>query len=167
MERVEGKIAAILDRTTVVINRGARDGVSEDDVFWIYSELGPFTDPDTKENLGTTKEIWGKVVVTTVEERFCVAKTEYQVKNFAAMMGLANIFGTTTEQIRLPVDESQISNKLTKIKVGFNAILQKQQAEIVEKKVAALPAKTSDEDEASNSVQSREKLNSSSSDASD
>jgi len=167
MEKLEGKIAAILDRTTVVINRGARDGVSEDDVFWIYSELGPFIDPDTKENLGTTKEIWGKVVVTTVEERFCVAKTEYQVKNFAALMGLANLFGTTTEHIRLPVDESQISNKLTKIKVGFNAILQKQQLEIVEKKVEALPANISDEDGASELAQNQEELNSNSSDPSE
>jgi hypothetical protein len=135
----EGKIAAILDRTTVVINRGSKNNVSKHDAFWIYSELGPFFDPDTKEDLGTTKRIWGKVVVSAVEERFCIAKTEYQISNFAALAGLTALFGTT--RIQLPVDETQIQRDLTKIEIGFKAILEKQQAQVTEKKVEALPPK--------------------------
>lgn len=141
MERTEGKIAAILDRTSVVINRGSIDGVSKKDIFWIYSELGPFFDPDTKESLGTTKRIWGKVVVSSVEARFCIAKTEYQTRNLSPLVSLANLFGTSIEQIQLPVDESQISRDLTKIEIGFKAILEKHQEQVTEKKVEALPPK--------------------------
>jgi hypothetical protein len=141
METVKGKIAAILDRTTVVVNRGFKDGVARNDIFWIYSEIGPFFDPDTKENLGTSKRIWGKVVVSSVEERFCIAKTEYQTKNISPLAGLANLFGTTIEQIKLPVEESQISRDLTKIEIGFKAILEKHQEKLTEKNVKTLPPK--------------------------
>lgn len=141
MGQTIGKIAAILDRTTVVINRGSRDGVSQKDMFWIYSELGPFVDPDTNEDLGTTKKVWGKVVVTSVEERFCVAKTEYQARNFAVLAGLTSFFETTVEQVKLPVDESQIAKGLTKVEVGFKAFLEKHQENIIERKVEALPVK--------------------------
>jgi hypothetical protein len=140
MQKLEGKIAAILDRSTVVVNRGSDDGVSRNDVFWIYSDLGPFFDPDTQENLGVTKKIWGKVVVSTVEKRFCLAKTEYQTKNLAALTGLANLFGTTIEQIQLPVEESEISRHLTKVGVGSKAMFEKHQKKISEKKIQALPA---------------------------
>lgn len=125
----------------MVINRGSKDGVSKKDIFWIYSELGPFFDPDTKDNLGTSKRIWGKVVVSSVEERFCIARTEYQTRNLSPLAGLANLFGTTVEQIQLPVEESQISRDLTKIEVGFKALLEKHQETVAEKKVEALPPK--------------------------
>jgi hypothetical protein len=139
MNKIEGKIAAILDKTTVVINRGYKDGVSKNDIFWIYSELGPFIDPDTKESLGTTKRIWGKVVVSNVEERFCIAKTEYQTRYLSPLVDLSTLFGTTRQQIQLPVDESQISKDLTKVEIGFKALLEKHQAQVIEKKVEALP----------------------------
>jgi hypothetical protein len=85
------------------------------------------------------------VIVSTVEDRFCIANTEYQLINFAALAGLSNLFGTTREQIKLPVEESQILTGLTKIKVGFKAILEKQQAKLPEKRVEALPPKANDE----------------------
>lgn len=150
MARIEGKIAAILDHTSVVINLGSKDGVSKNDVFWIYSEIGPFFDPDTEENLGSTKQIWGKVIVSTIEERFCIAKTAYEVSNFLPLLGIANLFGTTTTQIRLPINENQVQKgSLTKIEVGFKVLLEKQQEQITEKKVKALPksSKSSDDKE--------------------
>lgn len=75
---IEGKIAALLDKTTVVINRGAYHNVGIGDTFYIYSQIGPFTDPETGDDLGTTTKVWGKVEVTIVEDGFCVARTQYR-----------------------------------------------------------------------------------------
>jgi hypothetical protein len=126
MANIDGKIAAILSPAKVVINKGSKDGVEEGDYFLIYSELGPFSDPDTKQNLGSTKQIWGKVGVSIVEKRFCIAETETRLRNpFWESGALAALFGTTREQIRLPVNEGQILKGLEKIEVGFPARLVK------------------------------------------
>lgn len=126
MAKVEGKIAAILSPVKVVINKGSKDGIEDGDYFVIYSELGPFPDPDSKEDLGSTKQIWGRVLVTIVENRFCIAETETRLRNpFIESGALAALFGTTREQIRLPVNEGQIWKGLEKIEVGFPARLVK------------------------------------------
>jgi hypothetical protein len=132
--RIEGKIAAILSPSKVVINRGSNDGVEEGDYFYIYSQLGPFTDPDTKENIGSAKQIWGKVQVTTVERRFCIAETETRFVNpfFNSRMLSALLGGTTTEKIKLPVNEGQIWKGLEKVEIGFPALLVKQEEESVD-----------------------------------
>lgn len=136
METLEGKIAAILDKNTVVINRGSLDGVQLRDEFYIYSLIGPITDPDTKENLGTTKKVWGKVVVTRLEERFCVAETDYELNN---LLIFRNMLGSRVE---LPVDEYDISKGLTKIKVGFAVFSRKSLPAIAQTKVERLPEPT-------------------------
>ena len=143
MENADGKIAAILSRTRVVINRGSLNGVEKGDSFLIYTQIGPFYDPDTKENLGTTTELWGRVSVTTVEDRFCVAETGYEHKGpLWNQIVLSNMFGSTTERIILPVREEQIQTGLTKIQVGFLAKLVKKENDNTEKKVEALPSKS-------------------------
>lgn len=118
MDKIEGKIAAILDKTTVVINRGSDHGVEHGTEFYIYTKIGPFFDPDTGDNLGETTKVWGKVRASIVENRFSVAKTEYSVKfSIDPQSILAKFFGTI--RIELPVDESDIEITVQKIKVGF------------------------------------------------
>jgi|ERR1051326_2045949 hypothetical protein len=125
MSQVEGKIAAILSPAKVVINKGSKDGIEVGDYFYIYSELGPFTDPDSKQTLGSTKQIWGRVEVSVVENRFCIAETETRLINPVFGASLAALFGTTNEKIKLPVEEGQIWKSLERIKVGFPALLVK------------------------------------------
>jgi hypothetical protein len=129
--QIEGKIAAILSSSKVVINRGSNDGVEQGDYFYIYSQLGPFTDPDTKENIGSAKQIWGKVQVKTVERRFCIAETETRFVNpiFNSRTLSALFGGTTTEKIKLPINEGQIWKGLEKVEIGFPALLVKQEEE--------------------------------------
>jgi len=123
---IEGKIAAILSSSKVVINKGSNDGVEQGDFFYIYSEQGPFEDPDTKKSLGTTRQYWGKVLVKSIEKRFCIAETEIVFRN--PFRNLAILFGETTEKARLPIDESQIWKGVEKVEVGFRAMLVKQVA---------------------------------------
>ncbi len=125
MSNIEGKIAAILSATQVVINRGSNDGVEQGDYFLIYSELGPFPDPDSNEDLGSTKQIWGRVNVRIVENRFCIAETETKLRNPFDSGALAALFGTRIEKIKLPVNEGQIWKGLEKIGIGFPARLVK------------------------------------------
>jgi hypothetical protein len=140
MAIVDGKIAAILSPAKVVINRGSNDGVEKGDYFLIYTELGPFADPDTKQNLGTTKQVWGKVEVRTVEARFCIAETETRLRNpFLESGAIAALLGSTVQQIKLPVDESQISTGLEKIEIGFPARLVKAIRESEEEGAEELP----------------------------
>ena len=135
---VEGKIAAILDRTSVVINRGSDHGVEKGTEFYIYSRLGPFFDPDSGENLGETTKIWGKVRATIIENRFCVAETDYR-SSYAMlpMIALENLFRT---RIELPVDESDITTFTEKIQVGFPVMIVPKIRQIVNKETLALPS---------------------------
>jgi hypothetical protein len=116
MKPIEGKIAAIIDTTTVVINKGRADGVKRDEEFYVYTELGPFFDPDTGENLGGTKSVWGRVHVTILEERFCVAETGWTWES--GPMDWRKMFGEKV-QIELPVAEEDIADDwLLEVKVG-------------------------------------------------
>lgn len=114
--RIEGKIAAILDKNTIVINRGLQHGVIKGETFYIYTQLGPFFDPDTNENLGMTWRVWGRVEVTIVEKLFCVARTEF----FNPLLNLVHLHGVFGSRIELPVDDGDITPLVEKIKVGFN-----------------------------------------------
>lgn len=107
-EYLEGKIAAILDDKTVVINKGSSNGVVKNDKFYIYSEIGPFVDPESGEELGAHKKILGSVVVDTVEDKFCIASTPTKVV-ISDFSGIAqDIFMPKKRERRsLPIDESQ------------------------------------------------------------
>jgi len=119
--KIEGKIAAILDDKTVVINRGSSSGVNEGDKFHIYSEVGPFEDPDSGKELGVHRRIIGSVVVDTVEDKFCIASTPTRVviKDLAGITQ-SLFMPEKRERLSLPIDESQkheISGSF-KVKVG-------------------------------------------------
>ncbi|MBE3142038.1 MAG: hypothetical protein IMZ53_15805 [Thermoplasmata archaeon] len=145
---IEGKIAAILDKTSVVINRGSDQGIEKGTEFYIYTKLGPFFDPDSGESLGETTKIWGKVQATIVEKRFCVAETKYYTSyNFIPMIALENIFRTRVE---LPVDESDITILAEKIKVGFPVMLVPRIRQIEDKEVLALPDSDSQDQKTDN-----------------
>jgi len=137
MSNVEGKIAAILSPVKVVINKGSDDGVEKGDYFVIYSELGPFTDPDNSQPLGSTRQSWGRVKVTIVEKRFCVAETEVQFRN--PFINVAKILGGGMQQEQLPVDETQIWQTVEKVEIGFPARLIKPVRQPEEKQVHELP----------------------------
>ena len=111
---IRGNVAAILDDTTVVINRGMNHGVQRQDIFYIYTELGPFEDPESGEDLGTAQKILGRVTVETVEDRFCIASSAGRT----SVISLPTPFAT--RRSRLPIDEShkRQGGSSLKIRVG-------------------------------------------------
>lgn len=74
-ESITGKVAAIIDATTLVLNVGAEQGVTEGHLFAIVAPHGEVIDPDTGENLGLWESVKGRVVVTHVQPRMCTVRT--------------------------------------------------------------------------------------------
>lgn len=65
-----GKVAEVIDKHLVAINRGERDGVEFGDLF----DIGMIViDPETGESLGSLPGLHVKVF--DVQERFCLAET--------------------------------------------------------------------------------------------
>lgn len=77
-EPITGKIAAIIDDTTLVLSVGSRDGVREGMVFAIVSTHQDIADPDSGESLGTWEAVKARVVVSHVQERMATVRSPLQ-----------------------------------------------------------------------------------------
>ena len=74
---LEGKVAKILGRGEVVINKGRTDGVKAGMLFEIFAPEGEAVwDPDTGEPLGTVEDVKSKAEITEVKERLAVARLQ-------------------------------------------------------------------------------------------
>lgn len=145
MTAIEGKIAALLDKATVVINRGKFDGVSRDDEFYVYTELGPFIDPDTGEDLGTTRKVVGRIKVTILENRFSIAETNRAWRSSLAQDPLGGLFGQWV-QTELPVAvEDLIEEWYDQVSVGTPVISVRRATQISSGGTAALLASVGEE----------------------
>ncbi len=72
---VEGKVAKILGKGEVVLNRGRTHGVRTGMLFEIFAAEGEEVwDPDTGETLGTVEDVKAKAEVTEVKEKLAVAR---------------------------------------------------------------------------------------------
>ena len=69
MAQVKGKIAKIIDESTVILNVGAKDGVTSGMRFVIYEEGEEVQDPDTGDSLGAWEVVKGEVAAKHVQER--------------------------------------------------------------------------------------------------
>lgn len=118
------KIAKIVNDYTFIINGGSTDGVEEADEFNIVQkEDFEVLDPDTGESLGSYELIKGKIYATNIYPKFsiCETRTYQQTVNTNAFQNIiGNSTKTITSNIRLDVDEDQITGGLTPdpIKVG-------------------------------------------------
>ncbi|MDE2807469.1 MAG: hypothetical protein OXN90_03550, partial [Gemmatimonadota bacterium] len=66
---IEGKVAAIIDDTTLVLNVGSEQGVQEGMAFAIFASHGEIEDPDSGQSLGRWEAVKARVVATHVQER--------------------------------------------------------------------------------------------------
>jgi hypothetical protein len=71
---IHGKVAAIIDDTTLVLNVGADQGVEEGMAFVVYAEHDEVRDPDTGEALGRWEAVKARVVVTHVQPRLSTVR---------------------------------------------------------------------------------------------
>lgn len=62
------KVAKVLDEFTVVINKGANDGIKKGQKFLIYNLAEEIIDPDKNESLGSLEIVRGTGKVTHLQE---------------------------------------------------------------------------------------------------
>ena len=82
---IEGKVAAIIDDTTLVLNVGLEDGVKEGMFFSIFALHGEIKDPDSGEALGNWEMVKARVIATHVQPRLCTVRAPMRVE--APMIG--------------------------------------------------------------------------------
>jgi hypothetical protein len=96
---VEGKVAKILGKGEVVLNRGRSHGVRQGMLFEIFAPEGEEVwDPDTGETLGTVEDVKAKAEVTEVKEKLAVARLFDAASPFGAA-GAAG-FGELQENLQ-------------------------------------------------------------------
>jgi hypothetical protein len=72
---VEGKVAKILGKGEIVLNRGSSHGVRKGMLFEVFAPEGEEVwDPDTGETLGTVEDVKAKAEVTEVKDKLAVAR---------------------------------------------------------------------------------------------
>jgi hypothetical protein len=74
-KQITGKVAAIIDDTTLVLSVGSDRGVFEGQLFAIVSTHDQVFDPDTGESLGEWESVKGRVIVTHVQQRMATAQS--------------------------------------------------------------------------------------------
>ena len=72
---IEGKVAAIIDDTTLVLNVGSEQGVQEGMAFAIFALQGEIEDPDSGESLGRWEVVKARVLATHVQARLCTVRS--------------------------------------------------------------------------------------------
>ncbi|OHC01898.1 MAG: hypothetical protein A3H23_09390 [Planctomycetes bacterium RIFCSPLOWO2_12_FULL_40_19] len=76
MEKIEGKVAKILDEYSIVINVGRDNGVVDGMVFVVFVQSDDeVKDPDSGETLGKLEHVKDYILVSHVQDKFstCVA----------------------------------------------------------------------------------------------
>ncbi len=84
-------VAKVVDRYTVILNKGARDGIRTGQRFLIYA-FGDedIIDPETKENLGRVEIVKGTGKVTHVQDKLATVASDME-----------EFPGTTTRSLKL------------------------------------------------------------------
>ena len=116
---IRGKVAAILDTTSVVINLGAADGITKGEEFHFFGEMGPFPDPDTGEPLGGIRQRKATVRVSLVAERFCIARTRLRSK-WELGQSISELLGSYEE---LPIDRTDLFRNPKEFRVTVGTVV--------------------------------------------
>ena len=74
-DTISGKVAAVIDDTTLVLNLGRESGVREGMLFAIVSDHQDVADPDSGESLGKWEFVKARVLVTHVQEKMCTVRS--------------------------------------------------------------------------------------------
>jgi hypothetical protein len=70
MDSIKGKVLAIIDEFTVVLNIGSENNVTEDMMFAICTIRDEITDPATGKYLGKYENMKAKINVKNVAEKY-------------------------------------------------------------------------------------------------
>lgn len=118
-DRIEGKVAQLIDTQSLVINRGSEHGVGVGMRFAVLNPRGAeIKDPDTNEVIGSVELEKVIVKVVRVETRLAVARTFRTFRTGG--MWLPSISGTRRETLRTDQTtyREELDPKDSYVKVG-------------------------------------------------
>ena len=112
---IKGKIAAIISATTIVINKGSKDGVKENMEFVVRLNLPDIVDPDDESNILTGVFFEkGRITVSKVFENMSFASLKGKVDslpNFSSQGFFKVLYPEVDANLTIPKSD-------WKIKVG-------------------------------------------------
>lgn len=117
MVEIKGKVAAILDQYTLVLNIGTENGVKKGMKFVIYELGDSISDPETAAVLGSLEIVKGFAEVVNIQEKLCTVRSSEEQTEY--LSPIWTVSKQITKRVSLPVSGStvDISNRV-KIKVG-------------------------------------------------
>ena len=117
---IKAKIAQIVSSRELAFNAGSKDGVHKGDTVTLYRNV-EITDPDSKELLGSVLVPHLNLVVTLVDEKFCVARVTDTVSDniYALSFGQDNTKKVSTSYQGSDSD----SSKVVVVKIGAEATI--------------------------------------------
>ena len=121
---ITGKVIKISDRNTIVINKGAADGVTAGNRFLIYRLGEELFDPDTKESLGTLEIVCGEGKPTHIQEHMTTLTSDrYEIRKTKTVVKRNSLFSTgdveetyDPETIQLPFENIEVGTLARQIK---------------------------------------------------
>lgn len=110
---IEGRVADVINKYTVVVNLGSADGVKETHRYGIYSESDPIEDPETGEELGTMEYKLAEVKPTKIDEKKSKMKSDEMVGG--VNLDFANPFKPRTKEL---TDSPEFKHGDSNVKLG-------------------------------------------------
>lgn len=113
-------VIKVIDEYTVVINKGSKDGIKQDQGFLIYSISDePLIDPVTNENLDYLEVVKGRATIKHLQEKICTLRSSQYSSPTKTIRKERNPilspFGSTVEEViddkeLLPLDDPIIGD---------------------------------------------------------
>lgn len=110
---ISGNIIRIIDKRTVIINLGSKDGINASSTFSIMGEPEKIIDYNTKVELGEVTIVKSRVKAKEVAEKFTIATTKWQSQSFglfdSVFAGMQrNVKTSETDEGELIVEDSDL-----------------------------------------------------------
>lgn len=124
---ISGKVLKVLSDTQILINKGAIDGVSKENVFVIYYEGEEIFDPDTQKSLGILEIVCGEGKPEHIQENMTtLISSKYEQKSSKRIIRKNNLpyyfLSGATEEIYEPTETSPVPFKNINEKCLFKQI---------------------------------------------
>lgn len=121
---ITGKVVKISDENTIVINKGAADGVTNYNRFLIYRLGEELFDPDTKESLGMLEIVCGEGKPKHIQEHMTTLTSDrYETRKTKTVVKLNSIFSTgdveetyDPKTVQLPFENVEVGTLVRQIK---------------------------------------------------
>jgi hypothetical protein len=116
---IEGQIARIIDEGALIVNRGAKDGVTAGTRFAVFVQVEDVVDPETGKSLGKWELVKGEIQARHVQESMAICAPAVQAAAAAQSDPTYTLSASMIEASlavsgssgKLNVDRSQVSGK--------------------------------------------------------